>query len=307
MSCITRGILRWGVIGGLALGGATLLLGPQRVAMGISHLRTKAQNMVELSLDDPAALRHQLEQLANEYPDRIAEVRGEIAEIDHQLSQFERDMEIANRVVAMTTEDLGELRALVAKAEAEATSGVRRVSIRFEGTRFDIDEAYTEGRRINAVRGTYTDRLEHDKVQVDFLHEQKSRLAEILGKLESEFDTYQGQLWQLDRQIDAIQRNERLIELTEQQQETLESYSRFDTPNLKQIEGQLAKLRAEQEAQLQVLAKRGVNRDYEDRAKFELESGQYDRNPFDDIIEMELNADETSAEEIGWDEPVIIQ
>ena len=302
MSCITRGILRWGVIGGLALGGATLLLGPQRVAMGISHLRTKAQNMVELSLDDPAALRHQLEQLANEYPDRIAEVRGEIAEIDHQLSQFERDMEIANRVVAMTTEDLGELRALVAKAEAEATSGVRRVSIRFEGTRFDIDEAYTEGRRINAVRGTYTDRLEHDKVQVDFLHEQKSRLAEILGKLESEFDTYQGQLWQLDRQIDAIQRNERLIELTEKQQATLETYARFGkVDNLKQIEAKLAELRTKQEAQLDYLEKRGVHHDYEERASFDLDGTALD-DPFADVIEIDLDdaAEVSRSGPIAW-------
>lgn len=305
MSCcsITRGIFRWGLIGGLALGGATLLLGPQRVAMGFAQLRAKAQNMVELTFDDPAAMRHQLEQLASEYPDRIAEVRGEIAEVDHQLSQFDRDIEIANRVVAMTSEDLNELRALVARAEGENTAGARRVSIRFEGNHYDVDEAYTEGRRIHAVRASYNDRVEHDKMQAEFLREQRARLSEILAKLESEFDTYQTQLWQLDRQIDSIERNERLIELTEQQQATLESYDRFGKiDNLRQVEAKLAELRTKQEAQLEYLEKRGVHSDYEERARYSIDDDQMD-DPFAETIEIDLGdtaTDEPTSDPIAW-------
>jgi chromosome segregation ATPase len=270
--------------------------------MGISHLRAKAQNMVEITLDDPAALRHQLEKLAGQYPDRIAEVRGEIAEVDHQLGQFDRDIEVAQRVVAMTTDDLNELRAMVASAETEAANGARRVSIRFEGTRFDIDQAYTEGRRINAVRGTYSDRLEHDRMQVEFLREQKGRLGEILTKLESEFDTYQAQLWQLDRQIDAIERNERLIELTEKQQATLENYARFGrVDNLKQVEAKLAELRTKQEAQLEYLEKRGVHSDYEKRAEFSL-NGSDLIDPFADPVE--IDADDVDMDSDGVSNPI---
>ena len=311
MSCITRGILRYGVIGALALGGVTLLVGPGRVAAGLAQVRVKAQNVVDSAMDDPMALRRQLEQLADEYPDRIAEVRGEIAEVDHQIDQFERDIEISHRVVAMATEDLEELKSLVTRAETEAASGTRPVAIRFEGVRFDIDEAYDEGRRINNVRNNYDDRMAHDEFQLKLLSEQKVRLVEILAKLESEYSTYQGQLWQLDRQIDAIQRNERLIELTERQQATLQSYERFGKlQNLTQLESKLAEINAFQTAQLEELEKRGIHYNYEEEARKALNAGSGDVDPFE--VEVDSH-DETPAEKtdnnksVVWTGPKIIE
>src|SRR5689334_25055774 len=38
---ITRCILRWGLVSGLALGGVTLLVGPERVSAGLSMIRCK--------------------------------------------------------------------------------------------------------------------------------------------------------------------------------------------------------------------------------------------------------------------------
>jgi phage shock protein A len=298
MSGITRCILRYGVIGGIALGGITLLVGPERVAAGLSHVRAKAQTLVDSAVDDPMALRRQLEQLADEYPDRIAEVRGEVAEVEHQIAQFERDVDIAKRVVAMSTDDLQNLKTLVARAEvAESTMSHGAVAIRYEGVRFDIDEAYTEGKRINHVRNTYEDRLAHDEVQLKFLEEQNTRLGDILEKLEDDFNTYQSQLWQLDRQIDAIQRNERLIELTEAQQATLQSYDRFGkVQNLKQLEAKLAELRATQQAQLEYLSKRNVNDDYEKRARYELDTVDFDDDPFGRIFELDEDDDDDEDE-----------
>ena len=307
MSCITRSVLRWGLIGGLALGGATLLIGPERVAMGLSQIRSKAQGVVDGCIDDPVALRSQLQALAEEYPDRIAEVRGEIAEVDQQIKQFDRDVDIANRVVAMTTDDLKELKTLVARAEAEAAQSVRPVSIRFEGVRFSVDEAYTEGHRINNVRQTYRDRLAHDEVQTKFLQEQKSRLAQILDKLETDYNTYQSQLWQLDRQIDSIQRNDRLIELTEQQQATLEGYEKFGKlNNLKQLEAKLAELRAKQEAQLQHLEKASINVQYEERAEYEMDAEEFGEDPFE---EVEIKSDEPRSADrsVAFADPIVIE
>lgn len=285
---ITRFILRWGLISGLALGGATLLVGPERVAAGLAHVRGHAQSFVDQYTENPEALRRQLASLADEYPDRIAEVRGEIAEVESQLGQFEHDVEIATRVVSLTTDDLSQLKTLIARAEQRNESRGRTVAmIQFEGVRFGVDEAYSEARRINHVRQTYRDRLSHNEQQIEFLKEQKTRLGEILEKLETEFDTYQAQLWQLDRQIDAIQRNEKLIELTEQQQATLESYERFGKiGNLKQLESRLAELRTIQEAQLQALAKRGLQRDYYEEALDADTPEQFDDDPFADLYEI---------------------
>lgn len=316
MTCITRCILRWGLIGGLALGGVTLLVGPERVAAGFGQLRTKAQAMVDGQISDPVALRNQLSKLSEEYPSRIAEVRGELAEVQHQIDQYDRDMEIAQRVVAMTTDDLRQLKTLVQRAEAEVKAKARPAAIRFDGVRYDIDQAFTEARRINNVRQTYRDRLAQDQQQLKFLQEQSSRLAAILEQLESEYSTFQAQLWQLDRQIDAIERNDRLIELTEKQQATLEQYERYGTVgNLKQLEGKLAQLRAIQEAQLQTLESRGVHRDYEGRARYDIETEDIDRmNPFEDIEESSGSFDPASSVEkeskdrsMAWSNPIVIE
>jgi chromosome segregation ATPase len=314
MSGMTRCILRYGIIGGLALGGVTLLIGPDRVAMGLAQVRTKAQSVVDGCVDDPVALRTQLAQLADEYPDRIAEVKGEIAEVDHQIGQFERDIDIANRMVALATEDLTNLHALVERAEERVPlASNRAVFVRYEGVRFNLDEAYVEGQRINNVRASTQDRLAHDEVQLKFLQEQKARLAEILDQLETEFGTYQAQLWQLDRQIDSIERNERLIELTEAQQATLSSYERFGkVKNLKQIEGKLAELRAKQEAQLQTLAKYNVGRDYEKEAVFQLDSDRFsspfDEIEMDDLDETDGEEDEDESDSLAWaGGPIVIE
>jgi phage shock protein A len=304
MSSIPRFILRWGLISALALGGATLLIGPERVAAGLSCVRAKAQSVVDRAVDSPVALRRQLQDLADEYPDRIATVRGEIAEVDHQIAQFERDSEIATRVVSLTSDDLGELKTLITRAEG--TEG-HPVYVRFEGRRFALDQAYGEAKRINSVRINYNDRLQTNQQQLALLNQQKARLAEIQTKLEDEFSTFETQMWQLDRQIDAIERNDRLIDMTKQLQATLETYDKWGkVGNLKQLESKLAQLKTVQEAQLEYLAKQGVTQDYEKRAKYELdtENAPAEASPFDEI-ETDPKANEPS-DSFAWLGPVIV-
>lgn len=314
---ITRSIIRWGLVGGLAVGGLALLA-PDHTGACLAAIRGKAQNAMDKLVSDPIALRRQLEGLAKQYPDRIAEVRGEVAEVDHQLTQFHRDVEIATRVVAMTTEDLGKLKTLVSKAEETRTVSTngRPVYIRFQGVKFDLEEAYNEARRINSVRGSYQDRLAHDQQQINFLTQQKQRLTEILNKLESEHSTFQAQLWQLDRQIDAIARNERLIELTEQQQDTLASYEKFGkVGSLKQLEAKLAELRAVQEAQLESLSKKGIHTDYENKAHWQMSSEGVQKNdPFSDLdaptVEPsngEEPATTANSRSLAFLEPIVVE
>ena len=71
----------------------------------------------------------------------------------------------------------------------------------------------------------------------EMLEIQKARLGEVHNKLTDEYASFETKMWQLDRQIDAIERNDRLIEMTEQLQATLASYDKWgDVGNLKQIE-----------------------------------------------------------------------
>ncbi|MFK7960582.1 MAG: hypothetical protein AB8G96_08645 [Phycisphaerales bacterium] len=312
MRCITRGIVRWGLISALALGGATVVLGKDRVGSALGHLKTQAQTMVDEKLvdaDDPAALRAQLKRLAEQYPDRIAEVRGEIAEVEHQIAALQHDTQVARKVVTMTGEDLGVLKERVAQAEAAAATTARRVAIRFEGSTFDINEAYAEGTRINKVRTAYADRLTQNEFQLELLSEQKTGLSDILETFEAEYDKYRTQLWQIDQQIEAMVRNERLIELTKEQQATLQSFEQIgEVQNLNQIEAKLAEMRTKQEATLEQLRRGMFHESYEDRARMNLEApaGTVDtQNPFE--IEIDVpSVDEEIARSIAFDDRIVI-
>jgi peptidoglycan hydrolase CwlO-like protein len=284
MTCFTRCILRWGLIGGLALGGVTLLVGPERVAAGFSQIRTKAQTLVDSRLSEPLALRRQLEALVDQYPARMDEVQGELKAVAIQVSQLQSEVEKDHDVVVYATDQLTRLKTLITRAESEAEATVRPVAIRFEGIRFNIDEAYSEARRFHNIRSQYEDSLAHNQQQLTFLGEQHRRLSDILEQLKSEHGSLKIQLAQLNRQIDAIERNERLIELTERQQETLESYERFGkVGNLKQLESRLAQVRAIHESQLQRLEERGRHTDIEARARQHREMRQHQNDVFDGV------------------------
>lgn len=262
---ITKSVLRWGLIGAVSLGGITLLVGPERVGAGIDRLRTGLLEATEHWIDDPAALRRQLADLAEQYPVRIAEVQGELATIHEQLRRVQHDHEVARRVVAMTGDDLARLRPLIDDPQAHRGS---LVSLRSGAAAVSPDRALAEAQRIRTVRESYRDRALADEQQIALLGSQRDRLEEILGKLQQEHGRFEARLWQLDRQIDAIARNERLIELTRQQQAVLAEYDRFGrVGNLDQLEGRLAQLRATQEARLETLARgSGSGRTYEDAA-----------------------------------------
>ncbi len=281
MFCMSRCILRWGLIGAAGLGALAFVVGPDRLAVGFDQARSQVRMFAEDFVEDPVALRRQLAGLAEKYPDRIAEVRAELVEIDRQVARLEEDREISGRVVAMTTDDLAGIRVAVLEAGSSGPAA-RPVSIRVGGRQVDLAGAKQEARRISTIRATYQDRLATDETQLDFLSTQRDRLGEILTKLEEEHGRYQAKLWQLDRQIDAIARNDRLIEMTKEQQAILADYDKFsEVGSLDQLESKLAELRTIQEAQLQTLASRSGHDAYEADAREALRSDDWDDSIFE--------------------------
>jgi chromosome segregation ATPase len=264
---ICKTIVRWTLIAGIAVGGVTILIGPGRVAAAFETFQDQAGTLVDqyIDVEEAKSLRAQLHTLAAVYPDRIAEIRGEIARIDSQIGQMAHDADVARRVVSMTESDLERLAGKVRQAEV---GGVRQVSLVKGDAGVDLEVAYKEGRRIQGIRSTYQERLVADQRQVELLHSQHDRLATLLEQVEREYSQYQAQVWQLDRQIDSIERNERLIALTESQHETLQQFQTpGDTETLRAIETRLAELHAVQEGTLQALGERGKQGEYEHRAR----------------------------------------
>lgn len=266
----TKNLLRWGLITATVVGGTALLIGPERVAAGFDQIRSLATSTFDGLVDDPIALRRQLKGLSDQYPERISEVRSEIAAIDVQIRQLDHDQQVAQRVVTITSKDLGDLKDSV----MSATTGIedtRKVMVRRGSFEIGLDQARSEGRRIFGIRSAYEDRIIGNEQQISILSRQKERLTDILAQLESEYGEFEAKLFQLDRQIDSIERNDRLIAMTEEQQAMLNDFEKLGkVGNLRQLEAKLEELRTTQEAQLQTLERHGIQGEYEQRAREEI-------------------------------------
>ena len=99
------------------------------------------------------------------------------------------------------------------------------IRVRFDGSTMSLDKAFGRGTQINNTINAYSTRIYDGERSVVFLAEQQQRLEEMLGDLETERAQFQAQVWQLDNEIAAIERNDRMIDMVEARQKTLEKYN----------------------------------------------------------------------------------
>ncbi|MAF66729.1 MAG: hypothetical protein CMJ84_13860 [Planctomycetes bacterium] len=135
-----------------------------------------------------------------------------------------------------------------------------------------VQRAATRVNQIRHTRVAYANRAADAGHDLTYLHEQANRLEELLGQLENERAQFQGQIWQLSRQVDAIARNDRLIGLLEKRNRTIEECSRFDCSSLDQMTARLAEVRSRQEAELDLLSSEQFRDDYEEMARYQLQA-----------------------------------
>jgi len=263
---LTRTFLRWTLIAGIGLGAAALVVGPQRAGAALAQIRSWGQTTVDRFVEDPVALRRQLEQLGAEYPGRVGQLRGELALLDRQVRQLEQDCEVSRRVVAMTTSDLVQVDAALAEGSAEV--GPVHPIVRARLGSNDASNLRSEAKRILSIRASHQDRVGTGERQLSMLRDQRQKLTTILQKIEREHADFQIKLAALDRQIDAVGRNQRLIEMAQEQSKVLAEYERGTrVGNLGQLEGRLEQLRMEQEAKLEVLLRADDGDPYESAAR----------------------------------------
>lgn len=274
MGGITKTIVRFGVIAGLAAGGAALIAGPHRVAALADQARSHVVEKIDAQIGDPTAMRHQLRELEAQYPERIAEVRGQIAEIQEQTRQLERDRAVSERVVELAMSDRAELDELIARAEDAASEhgSARLVRIAFDDRTLDLDSAYARANTINETINLYTSRASDIEADLAALESDREILTGLLGKLETEQAEFQAQIAQLDAKIDAIARKERMADLMEERQKRINELTRYEVASLDQLRSKLAERHAELDARIASASKRDDRSSYEDRAKFEVDS-----------------------------------
>jgi len=272
MACIMKSLVRIGTITALAGGAAVVIAGPQRVGALFNQAKQTVNNAIDCAIDDPVALRAQLRDLEAQYPRKIAEVRGDLAELQAQKSQLQRELAVSRRVVELADADLGVMKDMLARAEeARATAGAAVIKVRLGDQPVGLDEAYGKAARINDVRAAYAARAGDIERDLGYLDQQESRLSGLLAQLEAERAEFQTQLWQLDRQVDTIARNERLIEIMSKRQASIDEHSRYRVASLDQLTTRFADIRAKQESQLESLARQGEPLRYEERAKIQID------------------------------------
>jgi chromosome segregation ATPase len=255
-----------------------LIAGPARSRAVIHQVHENLNHAIDQAVDDPSALRTQLIDMERQYPERIAQVRGDLAELQEQIRQLDRERAIADKVVALADRDLEQLEPKLTRAASEAVDGasssseIRLAAVQFGDRVLSYDRAWNKLNQIRSTRVAYQNRsvdAEHDLV---YLQQQAERLGELLVQLEGERAEFQLQLQQLNRQIDAVARNERLIKLLEKRNRTIAECSRYESQSLDQITARLSEVRSRQEAELEVLSSTQRQVDYEDLARAELQA-----------------------------------
>ncbi|MEM8757731.1 MAG: hypothetical protein AAGF47_08105 [Planctomycetota bacterium] len=304
MAKIVRNVVRFGVISALGVGTAFIVAEAVNPGSGraMAHqARHGISSVIDANIDDPVALRAQLRDLESQYPGKIAAVRDDLGELRTQLAQFERELGITERVIALAEQDLGAMQHLLSKAEdAQTANGYAVVRVRFENESLELADAYDKAQRIVRLRDDYTARAGEIRRDMGFLTEQETRLADLLGTLEQERSRFQDQLSQLDRQIDAVARNERMLAMLEKRQKTLDEISPYSADSLDQVTDRIERIRSEQESRMAALTRRTAETSYEDIARVQIDREQAAEREF------EVELDQIEVGQTGT-EPLIIE
>ena len=283
---ISKNIVRVGVIGGLLVGSAVLVAGPSRVSAIAGQARGFVNEKIDGAIQDPVALRQQIRSLESQYPERIAEVRGELAELDEQLSALEKDREVAERVIDLASSDHEALKGLIELAqETRDEKPGALIRVRFENEKLPLEEAYTKAAELSSTVSAYRSRLNSAEDSLALLSTQRERLSGLLTELEEERSRFRAQIWQLDSEIEMIARNDKMLEIFEQREKSIDRLDKTEAASLDHVMARMARIRAEQEAKFESLAD-GPRETYEEAAERMIESERAAKQLYEKTREM---------------------
>jgi hypothetical protein len=237
-------------------------------------------HVIDENIDDPIALRSQLRNLEAKYPARINEVEKDLINIQSERTGIEREFAIDQKAIEITQGKLGQLKDVLVRGEALQEGG-NFVRINFERDRMGMDEAYRLASHYDTLLSNFQASAQENDLYLDMLIDQEDQLADLLGQLEAEQREFQSQLAQLDRQVDAIARNERLITLLEERQASFNKYDNpYTAPNSDAVRTKIAGLLAEQERRIASLADTAERVNIREAAERELQINREVRKSF---------------------------
>lgn len=269
MGVVCKSVVRGAVITTLAGGVLVAVAGPERVAAIFHQTRDGINTAIDANIQDPVLLRSQIRTLESEYPRKIAEVRSDLSEVQSQITQMNREKQIAEKVVLLATADLDQADEQLAQARVTQSANPGAiVRVAFDNRAVDLTDAYAKRQHIEQTRDLYAGRVQDLTTDLGYLDEQEGQLADLLGRLETERTEFQAKLFQLDAQIDTIARNERMIDMMEDRQATIDEHSRFRANSVDQLNQRLSQIRNEQRSRLESISRKEKGRDYVNEAEF---------------------------------------
>jgi DNA repair exonuclease SbcCD ATPase subunit len=280
---LAKHLVRYAVIVGLVGTAVVVVAGPERTSALVTQMRSSVNSTIDGCIEDPVALRQQMRSLGAEYPERIAALGRDLAEVRAQIAQLHQEGEVSERVVSLAGADLDQLRAMIARAEEarQVSTGLGEatiVKVVFNDEALDLNAAYQKARSVQQVQEAYAQRAADIQRELGYLAQQEQRLVSLHNQLQQEYTDFQAQLWQMDRQVDTIARNERLIRIMEKRQRTLDESSRYHAGSLQNLASRFADIRARQEARLESLAASTNVNSYEQKAKVQIDADKARRS-----------------------------
>ncbi|MDB2576706.1 hypothetical protein N9Z54_05815 [Planctomycetota bacterium] len=276
MRFLFKTLFRTAVIGtalaAAVVGGTAMLVGPERVGAMADQVQGQLQLHFDHNIDDPVAMRRQIAEVAKEYPERIRAVRGDLHTLQEEVARLERERAVSQRVVALVDRDLALLVPAVHEAAASGVPKAQLAAVRFGEEVISFRRATAKMREIERTRSAHEARSADAAHNLKYLRTQEERFVELLDELEGEHAQFQAQLVQLNNEVESIARNERLIDMLGQRQQTLDEAGRYDAVSFEHITGTLERKRAEQEAELDQLAAGARAQDYLEIAASQIRS-----------------------------------
>lgn len=309
MGCFVKSAVRFGVMAALAGGAAAVVAEaarPGSVGAILHQTSGMVGSVIDHNIDDPAAMRAQIRDLEAEYPKKIAEVRADLHEVRDQMGQLERERDVSAKVVQLTANDLHLIETGLHRAQAaQAANHGAIVRISFNESKISPNDALTKRSEIAQTKAVYQTRVGEVETELGFLSDQEAQLADLLTRLETEQSEFQAQLFQLDAQIDSIARNDRLIEMMEDRQATIDEHNRYQAHSLEQLQTRLNRVRNEQTSRIAGISKTEKARNYVAEAEFLADQETSVRM----LIDAGPSAAPTSAPAsmIEWAQPEIIE
>ena len=106
---------------------------------------------------------------------------------------------------------------------------------------------------------------------------------------------FQAQLWQIESEIELMERQEKLVDMVERRQSAIDGFEKYEAGSLDSLMTRIDRMRAEQDARLKAATTRKAQTSYEDRARNMIEGERAAKDMYERTLELpipSLNSDE---------------